>query len=113
VWQDDERVRAGELELLHDAFELDRIFLIEHRERVMRKLHATANDCIGELCLRRRERRRLGVPLLIDSIARGAAFEAPELSAAVRLLDPCSSSVGSRLSACDNTLCSFASQSTN
>src|SRR6516164_5834828 len=33
--QDDERVRTGELELLHHAFELDRILLVEHRERVM------------------------------------------------------------------------------
>jgi len=44
VWQDDERVRAGELELLHDAFELDRIFLIEHRERVMRQGGAARGD---------------------------------------------------------------------
>jgi len=27
---------TGELELLHHAFELDRIFLVEHRERMMR-----------------------------------------------------------------------------
>src|SRR5262245_10815474 len=30
--EDDEGVRTGELELLYDAFELDRIVLIEHRE---------------------------------------------------------------------------------
>src|SRR2546422_1034373 len=35
--QDDERVRAGELELLYAALELDRIFLIEHRKRMMRQ----------------------------------------------------------------------------
>src|SRR5215471_17556673 len=42
--QDDERVRTGELELLHHAFELDRILLVEHRERVMRQNGATRGD---------------------------------------------------------------------
>ena len=58
VWQDDERVRAGELELLHDAFELDRIFLIEHRERVMRKaapLAATKAQLTNTVICRRVE----------------------------------------------------------
>src|SRR5712675_761503 len=33
--EDDERVRAGELELLHAAFELERIFLIAHCKRMV------------------------------------------------------------------------------
>src|SRR5712671_7218463 len=33
--QQDEGVRTGELELLHRARKLDRVFLIEHRKRVM------------------------------------------------------------------------------
>src|SRR5262245_3074115 len=33
--QQNERVRAGELELLHRAGELNRVFLIEHREGVV------------------------------------------------------------------------------
>src|SRR6478672_3529500 len=42
--QDDERVRTSELELLHHAFELDRIFLIEHCERVMGQGGAARGD---------------------------------------------------------------------
>src|SRR5215467_2743910 len=42
--QDDERVRTGELELLHHAFELDRILLVEHRERVMRQNGTARGD---------------------------------------------------------------------
>src|SRR4030088_1552355 len=41
---DDESMRAGELELLHHPLELDRIFLIEHRERVMRQGRAAGGD---------------------------------------------------------------------
>lgn len=42
--QDDEGVRAGELELLHHSFELNRIFLIEHCKRVVRRNGATRGD---------------------------------------------------------------------
>jgi hypothetical protein len=42
--QDDEGVRAGELELLHHPFELKRIFLIEHCKRVVRGNGATRGD---------------------------------------------------------------------
>src|SRR3981081_1163562 len=41
---DDESVRAGELELLHHPLELDRIFLIEHRARVVRQGRAAGGD---------------------------------------------------------------------
>ena len=41
---DDEGVRAGELELLHHPLELDRIFLIEHRKRVVRQGRAAGGD---------------------------------------------------------------------
>src|SRR5262245_26185977 len=42
--QDDERVRTGELELLHHAFELDRILVVEHRERVVRQNGTARGD---------------------------------------------------------------------
>src|SRR5262249_31667473 len=42
--EEDGGMRAGELELLHQAFELDRILLIEHGERVMRQDGAARRD---------------------------------------------------------------------
>src|SRR5216684_3194638 len=42
--EDDERVRAGELELLHDAIELDWIVVIEHRKRMVRQGGSTRSD---------------------------------------------------------------------
>src|SRR5262249_19894642 len=58
----------GELELLHDAFELDRILLVEHRERVMRQ-NGTACGDEGKAhhCSQLPSH---GVPLFDRSIAR-------------------------------------------
>src|SRR5499426_787834 len=42
--QDDEGVRTGEFEFLHDALELDRIFLVEHRKRMVRQDSAAGRN---------------------------------------------------------------------
>src|SRR5437763_4832519 len=43
----DEGVGVGELEVLHDAFEFDRVVLIEHREGMMRRHPAACGDSHG------------------------------------------------------------------
>src|SRR5262249_20448201 len=46
--EDDERVRRGELELLDRAFELDRVFLIEHGKGMMRQRATAAGKRAAE-----------------------------------------------------------------